>query len=153
MNNKGFTLVELLATIMILALIAGISMISYSGYLNRSKDKTEEIFKKNISDYIDAFITSNTNNFSDNTLVGSNVYSQKYNNHTITFQDLIDSNIINAKDLKNNTNNKVCSTNTNITIYRDNNYVYCFIVYLNCLDTSDNEVSNCSSYIVDKLGG
>lgn len=153
MNNKGFTLVELLATIMILALIAGISMISYSGYLNRSKDKTEEIFKKNISDYIDAFITSNTNNFSDNTLVGSNVYSQKYNNHTITFQDLIDSNIINAKDLKNNTNNKVCSTNTNITIYRDNNYVYCFIVYLNCLDSSDNEVSNCSSYIVDKLGG
>lgn len=153
MNNKGFTLVELLATIMILALIAGISMISYSGYLNRSKDKTEEIFKKNISDYIDAFITSNTNNFSDNTLVGSNVYSQKYNNHTITFQDLIDSNIINAKDLKNNTNNKVCSTNTNITIYRDNNYVYCFIVYLNCLDSSDNEVSNCSSYIMDKIGG
>ena len=153
MNNKGFTLVELLATIMILALIAGISMISYSGYLNRSKDKTEEIFKKNIYDYIDAFITSNTNNFSDNTLVGSNVYSQKYNNHTITFQDLIDSNIINAKDLKNNTNNKVCSTNTNITIYRDNNYVYCFIVYLNCLDSSDNEVSNCSSYIMDKIGG
>lgn len=153
MNNKGFTLVELLATIMILALIAGISMISYSGYLNRSKDKTEEIFKKNISDYIDAFITSNTNNFSDNTLVGSNVYSQKYNNHTITFQDLIDSNIINAKDLKNNTNNKVCSTNTNITIYRDNNYVYCFIVYLNCLDSSDNEVSNCSSYIMDRIGG
>ena len=153
MNNKGFTLVELLATIMILALIAGISMISYSGYLNRSKDKTEEIFKKNISDYIDAFITSNTNNFSDNTLVGSNVYSQKYNNHTITFQDLIDSNIINAKDLKNNTNNKVCSTNTNITIYRDNNYVYCFIVYLNYLDSSDNEVSNCSSYIMDKIGG
>lgn len=153
MNNKGFTLVELLATIMILALIAGISMISYSGYLNRSKDKTEEIFKKNISDYIDAFITSNTNNFSDNTLVGNNVYSQKYNNHIITFQDLIDSNIINAKDLKNNTNNKVCSTNTNITIYRDNNYVYCFIVYLNCLDSSDNEVSNCSSYIMDKIGG
>lgn len=153
MNNKGFTLVELLATIIILALIAGISMISYNGYLNRSKDKTEEIFKKNISDYIDAFITSNTNKFSDNTLVGSNVYSQKYNNHMITFQDLIDSNIINVKDLKNNTNNKVCSTNTNITIYRDNNYVYCFIVHLDCLDTSDNEVSNCSSYIVDKLGG
>ena len=153
MNNKGFTLVELLATIIILGLITGISVMSYISYLNNAKSKTEEVFKKNISDYIDAFITLNTNKLTDDTLVGNNVYSQKYNKHSITFQDIIDNNIITTNNLKNSANKKTCSINTNITIYRDNNYVYCFVVELDCLDSSDNRLTNCSSYIMDRIGG
>ena len=153
MNNKGFTLVELLATIIILGLITGISVMSYISYLNNAKSKTEEVFKKNISDYIDAFITLNTNKLTDDTLVGNNVYSQKYNKHSITFQDIIDNNIITTNNLKNSVNKKTCSINTNITIYRDNNYVYCFVVELDCLDSSDNRLTNCSSYIMDRIGG
>ena len=94
MNNKGFTLVELLATIIILGLITGISVMSYTSYLNNAKSKTEEVFKNNVSDYIDAFISANTSKLTDDTLAGNNVYTQKYNNHSITFQDIIDDNII-----------------------------------------------------------
>lgn len=152
MNNKGFTLVELLATIIILGIITGISVMSYTSYLNNAKTKTEDVFKKNISDYIDAFISSNTNKLTDNNLVGNNVYSQKYNNHSITFQDIIDNNIIIPSNLKNSANEKTCSINTNITVYRDNNYVYCFVVELDCLNTNDNKLTNCSSYIIDRIG-
>lgn len=153
MNNKGFTLVELLATIIILGLITSIGTLAYTGYLKNTKEKTEEVFKKNISDYIDAFITSNTNELTNDTLAGksNNIYIQKYNNHSITFQDIIDNNIITTNNLKNSANKKTCSENTNITVYRDNNYVYCFAVELDCVD-SNNILTNCSSYITDRIG-
>lgn len=153
MNNRGFTLVELLATIIILSIIVGVGVMTYTNYLDSSKERTEEVFKKNISDYIDAFITANTGKLTDDTLEGNNVYKVKYNNHAITFQDIIDDNIITQNNLTNNTNKKKCSVNTNITIYRDNNYVYCYAVELDCLDSNDNKLTNCSSYIIDKLGG
>ena len=153
MNNKGFTLVELLATVIILSLITGIGIVSYTSYLKNTKSKTEEVFKNNVSDYIDAFISANTNKLTDDTLVGNNVYTQKYDDHSITFQDIIDDNIIIPGDLMNSANKKTCSINTNITIYRDNNYVYCYIVELDCLDSSDNRLTNCSSYIMDRIGG
>ena len=95
MNNKGFTLVELLATVIILSLITGIGIVSYTSYLKNTKSKTEEVFKNNVSDYIDAFISANTNKLTDDTLAGNNVYTQKYDNHSITFQDIINDNIIN----------------------------------------------------------
>ena len=94
MNNKGFTLVELLATVLILSIITGIATISYTSYLKKTKSKAEEIFKENVSNYIDAFISANTSKLTDEELVGNNVYSQKYNNHSITFQDIINDNII-----------------------------------------------------------
>ena len=153
MNNKGFTLVELLATVIILSLITGIGIVSYTSYLKNTKSKTEEVFKKNVSDYIDAFVSANTVKLTDDTLAGNNVYIQKYDNHAITFQDIINDNIIIPGNLMNSANKKTCSTNTNITVYRDNHYVYCYIVELDCLDSSDNRLTNCSSYIMDRIGG
>ena len=100
MNNKGFTLVELLATIIILGLVTGISIMSYTSYLNNAKSKTEEVFKNNVSDYIDAFISANTSKLTDDTLAGNNVYTQKDDDHSITFQDIIDDNIINPIEIK-----------------------------------------------------
>lgn len=153
MNNKGFSLVELLATVIILSLITGIGIVSYTSYLKNTKSKTEEVFKNNVSDYIDAFVSANTSKLTDDTLAGNNVYTQKYNNHYITFQDIIDDNIIIPSNLMNSANKKTCSINTNITVYRDNHYVYCYIVELDCLDSSDNRLTNCSSYIMDRIGG
>ena len=113
MNNKGFTLVELLATVIILSLITGIGIVSYTSYLKNTKSKTEEVFKNNVSDYIDAFISANTNKLTDDTLAGNNVYTQKYDDHSITFQDIINDNIIIPGNLMNSANKKTCSINTN----------------------------------------
>ena len=38
MNKKGFTLVELLATIVIIALLSGIATISYNAFIKQSED-------------------------------------------------------------------------------------------------------------------
>ena len=153
MNNKGFTLVELLATVLILSIITGIATISYTSYLKKTKSKAEEIFKENVSNYIDAFISANTSKLTDEELVGNNAYSQKYNNHSITFQDIINDNIIIPSNLKNSANKKECSKDTSIKVYRDNNFVYCYVVDLDCLDSSDKRLTNCSSYIKNKIGG
>ena len=43
MNKKGFTLVELLATIVILGIVVGITMYSVNGGFKSAKEKTENV--------------------------------------------------------------------------------------------------------------
>lgn len=49
-NNKGFTLIELIATIVILALVMGISTYSISAIIKNSKEKNYELLINNIKD-------------------------------------------------------------------------------------------------------
>ena len=58
MNRKGFTLVELLATLVILGIIVGIVIISVSGSLGGAKEKTEEVFVDTIKDAMDVYLDS-----------------------------------------------------------------------------------------------
>ena len=48
MNNKGFTLVELIATIVVLALVMGLASYSIVGIIKRSKEKNYELLVTNI---------------------------------------------------------------------------------------------------------
>lgn len=48
MNNKGFTLVEALAVIVVLGLVLSIGGFSVASYLNNSREKTLNVFKENI---------------------------------------------------------------------------------------------------------
>lgn len=48
LNNKGFTLVELLAIILLLALITSVSTSAVVGFINTSKENSHEVLKKNI---------------------------------------------------------------------------------------------------------
>lgn len=48
MNNKGFTLVELLAIILLLALITSVSASAVVGFINTSKEKSHTVLIKNI---------------------------------------------------------------------------------------------------------
>lgn len=54
-NNKGFTLIELIATIVILALVMGISTYSISVIINNSKEKNYELLIKNIEDSLESY--------------------------------------------------------------------------------------------------
>ncbi len=56
MNKKGFTLVELLATIVILSLVMGISIVGILTSLENAKKKTEEEFLNQISVSVDNYI-------------------------------------------------------------------------------------------------
>lgn len=56
MDRKGFTLVEMLATIFILSLILGIATYGIVGIINNSKKKSEEIFVGKIGAAIEDYI-------------------------------------------------------------------------------------------------
>ena len=50
MNKKGYTLVELLATLIVLSIVIGITIPIALNVINNSKEKDLELIKKNISD-------------------------------------------------------------------------------------------------------
>ena len=55
MNRKGFTLVELLATITILGLVVTIGGISISGIINNAKNKEYELLISNIKSAVETY--------------------------------------------------------------------------------------------------
>lgn len=48
MNNKGFTLIELMATIILLAIVMSVTAVSVVGSINKSKEKSYDILIENI---------------------------------------------------------------------------------------------------------
>ena len=61
LNNRGFTLVELLAVIVILITIMSIAIPTISSSLERSKDKQNKAKIKNIEAAAELYITDNKN--------------------------------------------------------------------------------------------
>lgn len=59
MNNKGFTLVEMLATVVILGVVMGIATYGVIGAINKSKEKSEEIFVDKLEKAIQTYINDN----------------------------------------------------------------------------------------------
>lgn len=56
MGNKGFTLVELLATIVIIGIVMGIATKSVIGYINTSKLKSEDVFVSKLEDSLKSYL-------------------------------------------------------------------------------------------------
>ena len=56
MGRKGFTLVELIATIVISSLVIGFATYGVIGIINNSKNKSEEIFVDKLEVAIEEFI-------------------------------------------------------------------------------------------------
>lgn len=66
MNNKGFTLIELIATIVLLSLVVGISSYAISGIIKKSREKNYDVLIENIRNagevyYQECKYGSNTN--------------------------------------------------------------------------------------------
>lgn len=132
MNRRGFTLVELLATLVILGIVASIVLISVNGGFNNAKDKTEDVFVKTVKDAMDIYLDSDAKklNFSkvevctlNKTHGKSKVYKSSDN---ITLNNIINSEFhpISEDDLVNPVNSSKCDKNTIVNIYRDEDYVY-----------------------------
>lgn len=132
MNRRGFTLVELLATLVILGIVTSIVLIGINGGFNNAKDKTEDVFIKTVKDAMDIYLDSDAKklNFSktavctlNKTHGKSKVYKSSDN---ITLSDVINSEFhpISEDDLVNPVNSSKCNKNTVVNIYRDDDYVY-----------------------------
>ena len=132
MNRRGFTLVELLATLVILGIVTSIVLIGINGGFNNAKDKTEDVFIKTVKDAMDIYLDSDAKklNFSkvevctlNKTHGKSKVYKSSDN---ITLNNIINSEFhpITQDDLVNPVNSSKCDKNTIVNIYRDEDYVY-----------------------------
>lgn len=158
MNNKGFTLVELLATLVILALVVGLSLSAFNFNFGNAKKKTEEVFVDTLRDAVDTYLSSEFGNLKSYDECPKPL-EKKYNTNVrvykvkdkITFKDIIDSDYkpITESDLINPANEEKCNINAVINVYRDEDYIYYYSIDKNglgCLKSVsgdyDNVISN-----------
>ena len=80
LNKKGFTLVELIATIVVLALVVSISAYAITNIINSAKEKNYELLIKNIKDASETYYQECK--YSNNTGITCN--------DTVTLQYLVD---------------------------------------------------------------
>ena len=155
MNRKGFTLIELIAVIVVLGIILVIAAPSISNAYKNSKLKSEEIFVNRLSKVIDGYIKLNTDVIGftpDNTATKDgqevNVYKGTITEDNIarqiTINDIIEDSLLSSNDYINAGNKDVsCKINAKIEVYKDSDFVYCHKVEaseLNCL--TDNYIKS-----------
>lgn len=152
MNRKGFTMIELLAVIVVLGIVLIITFPNISDIFKGSKLKSEEAFMDRISQSIDSYVTLNSSSIGfseDGTAIknyGGSNHSVNVYKGTITIEDIINEGIITEKDYKNPGNeNGDCKKETEIEVYRDSDYVYCHKIKKDSLEKCLTE-----DYIIDK---
>ena len=151
MNKKGFTLVELLATLIVLALVMTITFGSISGIIKSGKEKSEVAFVKTLEDAINVYIDidGRKKNYNSEVCKINKTHKQgvsikKADN--ITFSDIINTKYkpIVKSDMINPANKTQCLTSANISLYQDDDYVYYYMFdsnNLKCLDTYNENVT------------
>ena len=159
MNRKGFTLVELLATLVILGIVVGlVVVISGNGFKN-AKTKSEDVFIATIEDALDIYVDSDARSLSFNrtnpvctlnkTHGSVNVYKNVDN---VTFLNVINSSYhpITRSELVNPANkgndNFQCFPETSgdinygtLDVYVDDDFVYYYRINksdFGCLNTT-----------------
>lgn len=61
MNNEGFTLVELLAVIVIIALLSSIAIISYTTFVNNIREKVYKTYEDTMKSSAEMYLIDNPN--------------------------------------------------------------------------------------------
>ena len=168
MNNKGFTLAELLATIVILGIVVGIALVFTGDIFKDTKAKTEGVFVDTLEDALDMYLDSShakgltftalRKNGADVTINKTTGKSKVYKatttfNSVITYgySSLTANDLVNPanKDSKDSSHPYKCQSNGTLNIYRDEEYVYYYKINkaaFKCLNES-GYISNLPSGI------
>jgi len=175
MNNKGFTLVEVIMTLVILSLIMGIAVYGIMGTINNSKNKGEEIFVEKLMTAIDEYVglkgsslsADGTSEYefgkcyesgcydveSDSYLEGENDEKTYYlvkakKLESIKVSDLIAEGLLDEDSIVNPSNDKKCfvTKDPEIKFFKDSDYVYYYYVDLRGNNT-DCEISGKNAII------
>ena len=161
MNNKGFTIIELLATIILLSLVMGIATYSVIGIINSSKEKSEKIFVDKLATAIQSYIPTKKlgiiNTLPDFTKCRENDPEKCKNQYLLTNVKLVEldtielnkiaiegNKIINSNEIINPRTKEKCiktygnKTLPQIRIFRDSDYVYYYYMDLSGNNTACN---------------
>lgn len=157
MNKKGFTLVELLATLVILGIVFGLVIVGVNYNIKTTKEKAEEVFIGTIKDALKIYIDSDAKNL-DFTSTEYCIDKSLKNNVKVMVSNAVSlTTVVNSKyspldvkDLVNPNNEKEnCNVTSEIVyIYRDEDYVYYYDVAkssLSCLTTTSGNITNLPS--------
>lgn len=141
MNRKGFTLIELIAVIVLLGMLLVLTSPYVITAYENSKLKSEELFTNNLSKIIDDYIKLNSDEITFNVSsfnatkshkyttntgnIQTEEYTVKVNRGTIRVQDLIDSTLLLEHKYRNAGNKEATCSNAEIEIYKDSDFVYC----------------------------
>lgn len=110
-KEKGFTLVELLATIVVLAIVAGIGIYIALGKIKETKEKSYDITTNNIENVTDSYLKENSNRL---------FYIQK-DGEEVEYQCITIQNLIDMDYFDNTITNSKYSDNSTVGL---NDYVY-----------------------------
>ena len=135
MNKKGFTLVELLATIVLITIISGMAVVAYTSILNGSRDRVFEAYQKTMKSEVMHYLQLNIDNLPP-IGVPTNYYISEVGG-TPNFPIDPINNPVNTSDLCLGSYVKVTRTLVN--------GVDSFI-YESCLICSDSNYNHCESY-------
>lgn len=160
-KKNGFTLVELLATIIILGIVVGLTVVGTNGAFRNAKARTEDVFVKTLEDALDIYVDSDAKRlkFPDENeepictinkthKKGVKVYKAKDN---VTFANVINSDYspLVESEVVNPANEETkCSLGAAVSIYRDEDFVYYYKVAksgFNCLLNTDGYISTLPS--------
>ena len=152
-NKKGFTLIELIAVIVVLGIIVGIALIFTRGSSDKSKEHAEEIFTNTLGDAVNIYLDSERFNLSTggvswislcNVSIDGSERSFSKLSENKSFDDIIRSSYspISEDSLINPVNKEQCDVNgNNISLYKDDLMNQYYYFTLDCLEYS-NEVTN-----------
>lgn len=111
LNRKGFTLVELLAVLVILVAIMGIAIPSISSSLERTKEKQNQSRYKIIESAAEQYVTDH-----------KNAIYNKLGTNTTCYIQIKDINYLNADEMKDSDGNDI--SNNYIIFTKPSTYVY-----------------------------
>lgn len=142
-NRKGFTLIELIAVIVILSIILIVVTPNLIETYKESKLKSEGMFIKQLTKSVESYVSLYGSEMTFTEESGT-YYKQKtdakeckvtqdyvnvYKSDKTTIKDIIDPNIniIEESEYRNPGNKDTkCNPDAKIEVYRDSDYVYCF---------------------------
>ena len=165
MNRHGFTLVEMLATIVILSIVLGIASYGIINVIKSSQKKSEKIFVERVGGLVDDYVgldlkldqgtticlTGDPCEDTDNKFVFMGINDEieitdetDKKTRPLTILDLVKEGLVNEKDLINPKNKKLCfdeEHNPDIFLYKDSNEVFYYYIDFsknNCDIDKDN---------------
>ena len=153
MNKKGFTLIELLVTLVVLGIVVGIVLVYMNYNIEDAKKKSEDIFVGTIRDAMDMYLAQDARGLDFNTTC-SDKLDKKHDSEVyvymadVSFNNVISSNkSLVESEFVNPANDKQCSVNANVEIYRDDDYVYYYRILKKDFDcfmvaTDDDFITN-----------
>ena len=126
MNNKGFTLVELLATIVILGIVMGIATYGVISAIDSSKKKSEEIFVSKFASAIESYLALNGDKLGEKDGGEGSSNQNLIELNSFKLSDLASENLIDENKFINprNKDENCYNGNAIIRAFRDDQFVY-----------------------------